>query len=81
LKPDAAGHVWNDLVSSTVQKTCVANDFLFFNATATLKPRFGSHPENFYWENGDMHFNFKGLEEYSAAVAAFMASAMINPKD
>ncbi|QWG13846.1 hypothetical protein KMZ29_03805 [Bradyrhizobium sediminis] len=81
LKPDAAGHVWNDLVSSTVQKTCVANDFLFFNATATLKQRFGSHPEDFYWENGDMHFNFKGLEEYSAAVAAFMASAMVNPRD
>ncbi len=81
LKPDAAGHVWNDLVSSTVQKTCAANNFIFFNATETLKQRFGSHPENFYWRNGDMHYNFKGLEEYSNAVAAFMASAMINPKD
>ena len=81
LKPDAAGRVWNELVSSSVQKTCVANNFLFFNATETLKQRFGSHPENFYWRNGDMHYNFKGLEEYSAAVAAFMASAMINPKD
>jgi hypothetical protein len=28
-----------------------------------------------------MHFSFKGLEEYSAAVAAFMASTMINPRD
>jgi hypothetical protein len=81
LKPDAAGRVWNELVSSSVQKTCVANNFLFFNATETLKQRFGSHPENFYWRKGDMHYNFKGLEEYSAAVAAFMASAMINPKD
>jgi hypothetical protein len=80
LKPDAAGRVWNDLVSSSVQQTCVANNFLFFNATETLKQRFGSHPENFYWKN-DMHFNFRGLEEYSAAVAAFMASAMIKPKD
>ena len=80
LKPDAAGRLWNDLVSSSVQKACVANNFLFFNATATLKQRFGSHPENFYWKN-DMHFNFRGLEEYSAAVAAFMASAMIKPKD
>ena len=80
LKPDAAGRVWNDLVSSSVQKACVGNNFLFFNATETLKQRFGSHPENFYWKN-DMHFNFKGLEEYSAAVAAFMASAMIKPKD
>jgi hypothetical protein len=80
LKPDAAGRLWNDLVSSSVQKACVANNFLFFNATETLKQRFGSHPENFYWK-GDMHFNFKGLEEYSAAVAAFMASAMIKPKD
>lgn len=80
LKPDAAGRLWNDLVSSSVQKACVANDFLFFNATEKLKQRFGSHPENFYWKN-DMHFNFKGLEEYSAAVAAFMASAMIKPKD
>ena len=80
LKPDAAGRLWNDLVSSSVQKTCVANNFLFFNATETLKQRFGSHPENFYWK-GDMHFNFKGLEEYSAAVAAFMASAMIKPKE
>lgn len=81
LKPDAAGHVWNDLVSSSVQKVCAANNFLFFNATETLKQRFGSHPENFFWWTGDMHFNFKGLEEYSLAVAAFMASAMIKPKD
>jgi hypothetical protein len=81
LKPDAAGRLWNDLVSSSVQKMCAANNFLFFNATGTLKQRFGSHPENFYWRSGDMHYDFKGLEEYSAAVAAFMASAVIKPKD
>jgi hypothetical protein len=80
LKPDASGLVWNDLVSSSVQKMCIANNFHFFNATATLKQRFGSHPEKFYWKADDMHFSFKGLDEYSAAVAAFMASAMI-PKD
>jgi hypothetical protein len=78
LKPDAEGRLWNDLVSSSVQRICVANSFLFFNATETLKQRFGAHPENFYWK-GDMHFNFKGLEEYSSSVAAFMASAMIKP--
>ena len=78
VKPDVAGRLWNGLVSSTVQNICVANDFLFFNATETLKQRFGAHPENFYWK-GDMHFNFKGLEEYSSSVAAFMASAMIKP--
>jgi hypothetical protein len=81
LKPDATGQLWNDLVSSSVQKTCAANNFLFFNATETLKQRFGSHPENFYWRTGDMHYDFRGLEEYSAAVAAFMASAMIKPKN
>jgi hypothetical protein len=81
LKPDAAGRVWNDLVSSSVQNACLANNFLFFNATETLKQRFGSDPENFYWRQGDMHFNFKGLQEYSAAVAGFMASAVIKPKD
>jgi hypothetical protein len=81
LKPDAAGRVWNDLVSSSVRNACLANNFLFFNATETLKQRFGSHPENFYWRQGDMHFNFRGLQEYSAAVAGFMASAMIKPKD
>ena len=81
LKADVTGRVWNDLVSSSVQKMCVANNFLFFNATETLKQRFGSHPENFYWRKGDMHYDFKGLEEYSAAVAAFMASAMINPNE
>jgi hypothetical protein len=80
VKPDVAGRLWNGLVSSTVQNICVANDFLFFNATKTLKQRFGAHPENFYWK-GDMHFNFKGLEEYSSAVAAFMASAMIKPTE
>ena len=78
LKPDAEGRVWNDLVSSSVQKTAVANGFLFFDATETLKQRFGSRPEDFYWH---MHYNFKGLEEYSTAVAAFMASDMIKPKD
>ncbi len=80
LKPDASGRVWNDLVSSSVKKMTVANDLLFFNATETLKQRFGAHPENFYWEY-DMHFNFEGLEEYSTAVAGFMASDMIKPND
>lgn len=55
--------------------------FLFFNATATLKQRFGSRPERLYWGEGDMHFNYKGLEAYSLAVAQFMASAMIHPND
>ncbi|MFB9268560.1 hypothetical protein ACFFWD_36490 [Bradyrhizobium erythrophlei] len=81
LKPGADGRVWNDLVSSTVQAMCIRNGFLFFNATETLKQRFGSRPEELYWRPGDMHFSFKGLEEYSNAVAAFMASHMIKPKD
>ena len=50
LKPDAKGRLWNNLVSSSVQKICVANGFLFFNATEALKKRSGSHPERFYWE-------------------------------
>lgn len=80
LKPDAEGRVWNDLVSSTVREMCAANGFHFFNATETLKARFGAHPEEFYWP-GDMHFSFEGLEEYSYAVAAFMASDMIKPNE
>ncbi|MBR1271550.1 hypothetical protein JQ629_29100 [Bradyrhizobium sp. AUGA SZCCT0222] len=80
LKPDAKGRLWNNLVSSSVQKICVANGFLFFNATDALKKRSGSRPERFYWGGNDMHFSHEGLAEYSAAVAAFMASAMI-PKD
>lgn len=80
MKPDAAGRVWNDLVSSSVRQTSVANNFHYFNATATLKQRAGSRPEDLYWEY-DMHFNFEGLEAYSVAVAAFMASAMVKPKD
>jgi len=77
LKPDASGHLWNDLVSSSVRKVSTDNGFLFFNATETMKQRAGSHPEEFYWKEADMHFNFRGLEEYSVAVAAFMASALI----
>lgn len=80
LQPDANGRVWNDLVSSTVRAMCADNGFLFFNATATLKQRFGGKPEEYYWP-GDMHFSFEGLEEYSNAVAAFMASEMIKPHD
>ena len=80
LKPDAKGRLWNNLVSSSVQKICVANGFLFFNATEALKKRSGSRPERFYWGGNDMHFSHEGLAEYSAAVAAFMATAMI-PKD
>lgn len=80
LKPDADGHVWNDLVSSQVRAMCAENGFLFFNATETLKQRFAGKPEEFYWP-GDMHFSFEGLEEYSNAVAAFMASEMIKPHD
>src|SRR3954452_9027206 len=81
LKADASGRVWNDLVSSSVQKMAAANDFHFFNATEALKKRFGSRPENFYWTKDDMHFAFEGLAEYSAVVAAFMEQAVINPKD
>jgi hypothetical protein len=81
LEPDASGRVWNDLVSSSVQRICAANNFLFFNATETMKQRAGSHPEAFYWKEGDMHFSFKGLEEYSTAVGAFMASALVKLKD
>ena len=81
LQADASGRVWNDLVSSSVQKMSDANGFHFYNATETLKARFGPHPENFYWKKEDMHYDYKGLEEYSTAVAAFMESAMINSKD
>lgn len=81
LKPDASGRLWNDLVSGSVQKMAADNNFLFFNATATLKQRFGSQPEKFYWRSGDMHYDFSGLEEYSNAVAAYMAATMIKPKD
>ncbi len=80
LKPDAEGRVWNDLVSSTVQSMCIKNGFRFFNATETLRQRFGSHPDKLYWP-GDIHFSFEGVEEYSNAVAAFMASHMIKPKE
>lgn len=81
LKPDEKGHVWNNLVSSTVQQMCVANKFHFFNATAELKRKFGSQPEEYYWP-GDMHFSFEGLEAYSKAVAAFMAEdVIVKPKD
>jgi hypothetical protein len=80
LKPDGAGRLATNLVSSSVQRTVLANDELFFNATETLKQRFGSHPEEFYL-SGDMHFNFKGLEEYSRAVAVFMAETVISPKN
>lgn len=81
LKPDAKGRLWNDLVSSSVERMCAANDFLFFNATATMKARAGSKPERFFWRSGDMHYSYEGTEEYANAVAAFMASAMIKPKD
>ena len=80
LKPDAEGRLWNDLVSSSVQQTSAANDFLYFNATGTLKQQFASQPEDLYFKH-DMHFSFKGMEAYSAAVADFMASTMIKPKD
>jgi hypothetical protein len=80
LKPDADGHLWNNLVSSTVQKVAVENGFHFFDATDTLRQRFAGKPEDFYWP-GDMHFNFEGLEAYSNAVAGFMATDVIRPKD
>src|SRR3954447_8823583 len=81
LKPDASGLVWNDLVSSMVREACTAKNFLFFNATATMKQRFGSHPEKLYWRSTDMHFSFEGLDAYSNAVAEFMAKNMIKPED
>ena len=80
IKPDARGRVWNDLVRSSVRKNAEASHFLYFDATATLKQQFGSKPETFYGHD-DMHFSFEGLEKYSTAVAGFMASNMIKPKD
>ena len=81
LKADASGRVWNDLVSSMVRQACAEKGFLFFNATATMKARVGSNPEQLYWRSTDMHFSFKGLEAYSNAVAEFMAKNMIKPED
>ena len=43
LKPDAEGRLWNDLVNASVQRICVANSFLFFNATEAIEAaRFGT---------------------------------------
>jgi len=80
LKPDAAGRVWNDLVSSMVREACTAKDFLFFNATEAMRQRFPSNPEQLYWRSTDMHFSFIGLEAYSNAVAGFMANNMVKPE-
>ena len=63
-----------------MRKNAEANHFLYFNATPALKQQFGSKPETFYGHD-DMHFSFEGLEKYSTAVAGFMASSMIKPKD
>ena len=80
LKPDASGR--RGTISSAPRcRKWRRQQFLFFNATATLKARFGRQPEKFYWRSDDMHYDFEGMQEYSAAVAAFMAKTMINPKD
>jgi hypothetical protein len=68
LRPNTEGRVWNDLVSSSIEKICMANNFFFFNATETMKQCAGAHPDDFYWRVGDMHFSFKGLQEYSTVV-------------
>lgn len=79
LQPDEQGNIWNDLVSTTVESTARKNEILFFNATEELKKRFGREADQYYWK-GDMHFNFKGLEEYSHAIANCMSESLIKEK-
>jgi len=62
-------------------KNCPPQRLSFLQCHETLKQRFGAHPEKFYWREGDMHYAFTGLEQYSAAVAEFMDAAIINPKE
>ncbi|HTR85839.1 MAG TPA: hypothetical protein VMI56_15270 [Reyranella sp.] len=73
LAPDPKdGRIWNDIVSSTVEKVAAEHGALFFDTTAELRRAFAGHPKDFYWAS-DRHFTFEAQRLYSDSVTEFLA--------
>jgi hypothetical protein len=72
-----SGEVFNDVVASTVRGVAARHGASFYDATATLKVRFGNRPGDYYFPN-DMHFNRLGLRHYGTAVAEYLAGTILH---
>jgi hypothetical protein len=70
-----AGEAFNNVVSDTIREVASRNGVRYYDATDDLKVQFGTSPESYYIPN-DMHFNERGLQAYSLAVAKYLAGAI-----
>ncbi|MFO1102259.1 MAG: hypothetical protein U1E20_05065 [Methylocystis sp.] len=68
----ASGPSFNNVIFEAVQEVATANNVKIYDSLADLQAAFNGHPEKYYFKN-DMHFNYKGMEAYSAAVSATLA--------
>jgi len=69
------GDAFNTVVSDTIREVAARNHVRYYDATDDLKVQFGTSPESYYIPN-DMHFNERGLQAYSLAVAKYLAGAI-----
>jgi lysophospholipase L1-like esterase len=77
--PRPKGYVFNNIVSDTIREVATRGHVRYYDATDDLKTEFGATPERYYIAN-DMHFNERGLQAYSLAVAKFLATAVPGDK-
>jgi hypothetical protein len=73
------GDVFNNIVSDTIREVSTRGHVRYYDATDDLKTEFGATPERYYIPD-DMHFNERGLQAYSLAVAKFLATAVPGDK-
>lgn len=76
LKPDPNGDTWNHVVSDTIRRVAAKYGVAFYDATEDLRRAFGDQPEQYYWGEPDMHFNFEGMRIYSEHLAEALAKLM-----
>jgi len=72
LSGGAGGPAFNNVIFEAVKEVAAANNVKIYDSLPDLQAAFNGQPEAYYFKN-DMHFNFKGMGAYSAAVSAQLA--------
>jgi len=72
LSAAAGGPAFNNVIFEATKDVATANNVKIYDSLSDLQAAFNGHPEAYYFKN-DMHFNFKGMEAYGAAVSATLS--------